>query len=158
MAQRGDAWATASQDYDSFRCGAPILVRNLALSGKRKLPRKDAYVDVTPEELELTRTLAQLGLTREQLVDLGILIGTDFNDGIKGIGPKKALALLTKHGSLEAIFREIGTTIENADAIREIFLRPDVTDDYRVEWRDPDVEGAVRMLVDDHDFTEERVR
>src|SRR5213594_1465217 len=111
IAQKGDAWATASQDYDSFLFGSPVLVRNLALSGKRKLPRKAAYVDVTPEQADLAATLVKLELTREQLVDLAILIGTDFNFGIKGIGPKKALALVRKHGTLETIFREIGTAI-----------------------------------------------
>ncbi len=127
------------------------------MSGKRKLPRKAAYVDVTPEQADLGATLAALGLTREQLVDLAIMIGTDFNEGIKGIGPKKALALVRKHGTLEAIFSETGAVIDNADAIREIFLHPNVTDDYRAEWREPDLEGAKRMLVDEHDFSEERI-
>jgi flap endonuclease-1 len=157
MARKGDAWATASQDYDSFLFGSPILVRNLALSGKRKLPRKDVYVDVVPEELELGAALAALGLTREQLVDLGILIGTDFNEGVKGIGPKKALALIRKHGSLDTVLREAGVAIENTDAIRDLFLRPNVTDDYAIEWRDPDLEGTKRMLVDEHAFSEDRI-
>lgn len=157
MAQRGVAWATASQDYDAFLFGSPVLVRNLALSGRRKLPRKDVYVDVQPEEAVLAATLGKLGLTREQLVDLGVLIGTDFNEGIKGIGPKKALALISKHGTLDASLRALETEIENADAIREVFLRPSVTDAYDVRWTDPDPEGVKRMLVDEHAFTEERV-
>src|SRR3989337_1752889 len=97
MAGKGDAWATASQDYDSLLFGSPVLVRNLALSGKRKLPRKDAYVDVQPEQVDLVATLAKLGLSREQLVDVAILIGTDYNEGIKGIGPKKGPAFIGRH-------------------------------------------------------------
>src|SRR3990170_2718725 len=158
MAAKGDAWATASQDYDSFLFGSPVLVRNLALSGRRKLPRKDAYVDVPPEQAGLAATLAHLGLTREQLVDLAVLIGTDYNEGIKGIGPKKALALLAKHGTLEAALDVIGAEVEDAEELRGMFLRPNVTDEYAVAWRDPDVEGAKRMLVDEHDFSEERVQ
>ncbi len=158
LARRGDAWATASQDYDSFLFGSPILVRNLALTGRRKLPRKDVYVEVEPEQVNLDGTLAALGLTREQLVDVAILIGTDFNEGIKGIGPKKALALLKKHGSLEGALREVGAEIEEAEAIRDIFLHPPVTDAYRLDWSDPDVEGVKRMLCDEHDFSEERIR
>ncbi|MEK6851315.1 MAG: flap endonuclease-1 [Candidatus Thermoplasmatota archaeon] len=158
MAQRGDAWAAASQDYDSFLFGSPVLVRNLALSGRRKLPRKDAYVEVQPEQADLAATLAHLGLTREQLVDLAILIGTDYNEGIKGVGPKKALALVTKHGTLEAALAEVGAVIGDAEELRGMFLRPEVTDQYAVAWRDPDVEGAKRMLVDEHDFSEERVQ
>ncbi len=157
MARRGDAWAAASQDYDAFLFGAPILVRNLALSGKRKLPRKDVYVDVVPEQLELAATFAALGVTREQLVDIGILMGTDFNAGIRGIGPKKALALVKAHGSLEGVLRETGAEIEDAPRVRDIFLNPEVTDAYALTWRDPDVEGAARMLVEEHDFSAERI-
>lgn len=158
MAQKGDAWGTASQDYDSFLFGSPVLVRNLALSGRRKLPRKRAYVDVTPEEAHLETTLTSLGLTREQLVDLAILVGTDFNPGIKGVGPKKALALIREHGGLEASLQALDQEIENADAIREVFLQPEVTDEYTVRWTDAQAEGVTRMLVDEHDFSEDRVR
>ena len=157
MARRGDAWAAASQDYDAFLFGAPILVRNLALSGRRKLPRKDVYVDVVPEQLVLDVTLTALGLTRDQLVDVGILMGTDFNKGVHGVGPKKALALVKAHRSLEGALRELGASIEDAERIREIFLRPEVADEYELAWREPDVEGATRMLVDEHDFSAERI-
>lgn len=157
MAQRGDVWAAASQDYDSFLFGAPILVRNLALSGRRKLPRKDVYVDVAPEQVELDAILRALGVTREQLVDIGILIGTDFNAGIRGVGPKKALALVKAHGSLEGALRQVGADIEDAERIREIFLHPEVSDAHTLAWRDPDFERATRMLVDDHDFSPDRI-
>ena len=90
LVQRGDAWAAASQDFDSLLFGAPVLVRNLAITGRRKLPGKDAYVEVKPETVELQKLFAELGVTREQLVDIGILIGTDYNEGMRGIGPKKA--------------------------------------------------------------------
>src|SRR5437773_9629772 len=84
--------------------GAIRLVRNLASTGKRKLPMRDAYVQVDPEMVELEKTLDALELTREQLIDLGILIGTDFNpDGFKGIGPKTALKLLRENRSIEQI-------------------------------------------------------
>src|SRR3989454_298686 len=91
MARIGVAYAAASQDFDSLLFGSPRLVKNLAITGRRKLPRKEGYVDVQPEEISLEATLANLGITREQLVDIGLLIGTDFNEGVKGIGPKKAL-------------------------------------------------------------------
>src|SRR3990170_2000332 len=157
MAGKGDAWATASQDYESLLFGSPVLVRNLALSGKRKLPRKDAYVDVQPEQVELAATLAKLSLSREQLVDVAILIGTDYNEGVKGIGPKKALALIGRHGTLEGVLREEGKGIEDIDAIRELFLHPAVTESYELAWTEPDAEGAIRMLVEEHDFSAERI-
>jgi flap endonuclease-1 len=155
LVRRGDAWAVASQDFDSLLFGSPVLVRNLALTGRRKLPGKDAYVEVRPEVVELERVLSELGLSREQLVDVGILVGTDFNEGVKGIGPKRALELVKRYGSLEGL-REV--RVEGFGEIRRIFLEPEVTDDYRLEWGQPDVEGIKEFLCGEHDFSEDRVQ
>ncbi|MEM3452953.1 MAG: flap endonuclease-1 [Candidatus Hadarchaeum sp.] len=160
MVQRGDAWAAASQDFDSLLFGAPRLVRNLAITGRRKLPGKDAYTEVYPEIIELEKVLAELGITREQLVDIGILVGTDYNEGIKGIGPKKALELVKKYGSMVEILKtELGKKFEvDPLEVREIFLRPDVTTNYSLVWGDPDPEAIKKFLCDEYDFSEERVR
>ncbi len=157
MVRRGDAWAVGSQDFDSLLFGAPVLVRNLAITGRRKLPGKDVYVEVRPEVIELTRVLSELGITREQLVDVGILVGTDFNEGIKGVGPKKALEFVKKHGSLERAFEgmDLGVDLEE---IRKIFLEPGVSDDYELKWGDPDPEGIKDFLCGEHDFSEQRVQ
>ncbi len=157
MARAGTAYAAASQDYDSLLFGSPRLVKNLAISGRRKLPRKDAYVDVQPEELSLEATLAHLGITREQLVDMALLIGTDFNEGVKGVGPKKSLALIKKHGSLEPALAEMAVDIESKDEVREIFLHPNVVEDVELVFRDPDPDGVRRMLCDEHDFSRDRI-
>jgi len=157
MARNGTAFAAASQDFDSLLFGSPRLVKNLAISGRRKLPRKEVYVDVRPEEISLDATLQNLGLTREQLVDMGLLMGTDFNEGVKGIGPKKALALIKKHGSLEAALAELAVDIEAKDEVREIFLHPNVLDKIELRFRDPEPDGVRRMLCDDHDFSPERI-
>lgn len=161
MAERGDVWAAVSQDYDSLLFGAPKLVRNLAISGKRKLPMQQAFVQVEPELVELSSTLQTLHLSREQLVDLGILIGTDFNpEGFKGIGPKTARKLINEFGTIE----EIARTNENVrpppelDRIREIFLKPSVTSSYTLHWNSPNTESLVRFLCGERDFNEERVR
>ncbi|TDA35650.1 MAG: flap endonuclease-1 [Hadesarchaea archaeon] len=155
LVRRGDAWAVASQDFDSLLFGSPVLVRNLAITGRRKLPGKDVYVEVKPEVVELKRVLSELGITREQLVDVGILVGTDFNEGVKGIGPKRALELVKKHGSLEGI-EEV--RVEDFEEIRKIFLEPEVSDTYRIEWGQPDVEGIKEFLCEEHDFSEDRVQ
>src|SRR5437588_6410252 len=133
MAARGDVWAAVSQDYDSLLFGASRLVRNLAISGRRKLPMREAYVQVDPEIIELAATLESLGLTREQLIDLGILIGTDFNpDGFKGIGPKTALKMLRERGNIENIAQKHPNvqTPMNLKRIRQIFVKPEVTSYY----------------------------
>jgi flap endonuclease-1 len=161
MATKGDVWAAVSQDYDSLLFGARKLVRNLAITGRRKVPSKEAYVQVEPEIIELETALGSLGLTRAQLVDLGILVGTDFNpDGFKGIGPKTALKLVKEYGSLDAIGKKDPgfKTPENLDQLRNIFVKPEITTNYRLEWREPDIEGIVRFLCGDRDFNEERVR
>ena len=157
MARTGVAYAAASQDFDSLLFGSPRLVKNLAITGRRKLPRKDIYVDVQPEEISLEATLANLGITREQLVDMGLLIGTDFNEGVKGIGPKKALALIKKHGALEPALEELGVEIESKDEVREIFLKPNVLPEVDLRFRDPDADGVRRMLCDEHDFSPDRI-
>src|SRR5881296_2283165 len=157
MAQTGAAYAAASQDFDSLLFGSPRLVKNLAITGRRKLPRKEVYVDVQPEEISLEATLADLGITREQLVDMGLMLGTDFNQGVKGIGPKKALALIKKHGSLEPALEELHVDIESKDEVRELFLKPDVLPNVELRFRDPDADGVRHMLCDEHDFSPVRI-
>ncbi len=157
MARTGTAYAAASQDYDSLLFGSPRLVKNLAITGRRKLPRKEVYVDVQPEEIGLEATLSSLGITREQLVDMALLIGTDFNEGVKGIGPKKALALIRKHGSLEPALAELHVDIESKDEVRRIFLEPRVLPDAAVEFRDPDADGVRAMLCDEFAFSRDRI-
>ncbi len=157
MARKGNAYASASQDFDSLLFGTPRLVRNLTITGKRKLPRKNVYKEIKPEIIELDKVLSSLSITREQLVDIGILVGTDFNEGVKNVGPKKALKLIKTYGNLEKVIENTEIKIENYIEVREIFLNPPVTDDYRFEWKDPDVEGILKFMCDEHDFSRERV-
>jgi flap endonuclease-1 len=161
LAKRGDAYYCASQDYDSLLFGAPRFVRNVTISGRRKLPRKKVYIEVVPEIVELEQVLKECGITYEQLIDVGILIGTDFNpEGIKGLGPKTALKLVREHGSLENALPHI----KNAEfpvepqRIREIFLHPKVTDNYKIEWKEPDAEDVINFICRERDFSENRVR
>lgn len=161
LVKKGDANYCASQDYDSLLFGAPQLLRNVTISGRRKLPRKPVYIEVQPETVELNRVLRELNITHEQLIDIGILVGTDFNpDGVKGIGPKTALKLIQQHGTLEKLLptlKEAEFPVE-PQRIREIFLHPEVTDNYRITWKEPDAEGVVDFLCRERDFSEERVR
>jgi len=161
MTRKGDADYCASQDYDSLLFGAPKFIRNVTISGRRKLPSKNIYIEVIPEVVELAQVLKECGITYEQLIDVGILIGTDFNpDGIKGLGPKTALKLIKEYGTLEQAIPHV----KNAEfpvepqRIREIFLHPTVTDNYKLEWKPPDVENTVDFIVRGRDFSEERVR
>jgi flap endonuclease-1 len=160
MAAKGDVWGAASQDYDSLLYGAPRLIRNLSITGRRKLPRKNVYIKVEPELLELNRIFADLGLNREQMIDIGILVGTDYNpEGVKGVGPKTALKLIKQHGSLDRALPHI----KNAefphppDEIRDLFLHPRTTDDYNLVWDKPDVAATIGFLCGEHSFDQGRV-
>ncbi len=157
MVQNKDADAAGSQDYDALLFGAPLIVRNLAVTGKRKLPGKGVFVDVKPEVINLGSGLQNLGISKEQLVDIAILVGTDYNEGIKGIGPKKALKAILKHGSIEGVLKELNTDIKYLAEIRDLFLHPDVTPDYELKWRKPDASAITNFLCEGHDFSRERV-
>ncbi len=160
MTKQGAADYCASQDYDSLLFGAPKLIRNVTISGRRKLPNKNVYIDVVPELIELNKVLGECEISHEQLIDIAILTGTDFNpDGIKGLGPKTALKLVKTYGTLESALPHIKNAEFPVDPkkIREIFSHPTITDDYKLEWKDLDTRGIVDFLCRERDFSEDRV-
>ena len=161
MVKKGDAYAVGSQDYDCLLVGSTILVRNLTSSERRKLPGKEAYTKVYPDQIRLKPNLESLGISHKQLVDMAILIGTDFNDGVKGIGPKKSLALIRENGNIEKALSAISSkdipSLDEIKEIRKIFLEPNVTDDYSLNWSKPDNEKVLKILCDQHQFTQERI-
>ena len=162
IAKKGDADYVLSQDADCFMFGAPKLVKNLTISGKRKRPGAYAYDEVLPEMIELKDVLAELDISQEQLIILGVLVGTDYNyGGIKGIGPKKALALIKKYGNdYESTFKEAKWD-ENFDyAWQDVFdtiKNMKVSDDYKLKWEPVSKEKLFKVLVEEHDFSNERV-
>lgn len=162
MVKKGDAYAVGSQDYDCLLLGTPVLVRNLTSSSKRKLPGKNVYVKVHPKVIKLKPNLKRLGVSHKQLVDMGILIGTDFNEGIKGIGPKTSLKLIKNNGNIENAVAKIGSdkapTFDEIKEIRKLFLEPKVTDDYNLEWKEVDSEKVIEILCEKHQFSEKRIK
>lgn len=149
MVQKGDADLVASQDYDALLFGAPLVVRNLTS------PRRQAQLEL----VHLRDLEEQQGISRAELIDLAILIGTDFNPGVKGIGAKRALKLIQKHHSIERLQAEGEIEpIEQYELVRAIFLQPEVNDSYALSWRTPDVEKIKAFLCDEHDFSEERIQ
>jgi flap endonuclease-1 len=158
IAANGDVWAANSRDYDSVLFGSPRLVRYLTISGQEYLPSKGISRPLTPELIELERLLNSLRLTREQLVDLAILVGTDFNAGIQGVGPKKALKLLRTHGDLENLPQGYMEKLPvNLDEIREAFLNPSVTHDYDLQFKRLDEQGLIQFLCNERGFDHERI-
>ena len=157
MARKGDVWAGASQDFDAILFGTPNLVRNLTLAGKRRLP-SGKTVDVIPQIVTLADVLGTLEVTREQLVDMSILIGTDFNEGVRGIGPKKSLSLIKKFGKLENLPKDGKVKVpEEFEEIRKIFLEPEVTDEYKLVWGRVSPESVRKIMCDRHSFSVDRI-
>ena len=135
MTRQGAVDYAGTEDYDALLFGAPLTLRQLTSTGD-------------PELMDFEATLEKHGLTWEQLVDAAILIGTDFNEGISGIGPKTAIKLLQEHGDLWGALEARDEHIEGADRLRNLFLDPPVTDvsvDAEVE---PDVDAARQFVVD----------
>jgi flap endonuclease-1 len=153
MVAKGDARYVVSQDYDTLLFGAPVLVRNLTVSGKRKI--RGRQITVSPERIVLADTLSGLRITREQLIEIGILIGTDFNPGVDGVGAKTGLKIVQKGEFLQKL-REKQPDFDPAPVI-DMFLHPPVTDDYTLTAGDPDPEAIRKMLCEGYDFSEDRI-
>lgn len=160
MVIEGSADAVASQDMDCLLFGAPLLLRNLSIGGRRKLPGKSEYVDVEPEFIALDDALSTLGVTRQQLIWMGILIGTDFDEGVKGIGPKKALKIVKECGSLEEAAAKAGAADQLAlfSSVERFFLNPPVEKGVKAAFGRMHSEKVIRFLCGSHDFSEERVK
>jgi flap endonuclease-1 len=151
LAARGVTWAAASEDYDSLLFGASRLVRGLAARSRG---------GATPEAQLIDRTelLTTLGIDGEELILLGLLVGTDFNDGAKGYGPKRALKLVQEHLGFRPTLERAGLEPSEAEAVAEIFRHPNVAEVALPPFGPVDEEGVRRLLVDEHGFSEERVR
>ena len=155
-----DADYAASQDYDSLLFGSPKLIRNLTLNQKRKTSAgKIVYTFL--EEITLKEVLKELKINREQLIVLGILVGTDFNrGGVKGIGPKKALKLVRENKTekeFEKMFENLNVIFEWKN-IYEIFNNLPLEKEYKLEWKEIDENKILQILVKEHDFSEERIQ
>lgn len=145
MARSGRVDYAGTEDYDALLFGAPLTLRQLTSKGD-------------PERMDLQATLEAHGLTHEQLIDVGILCGTDFNEGVHGLGPKTAVEAVREHGDLFAVLGARNASVPDAEAVRELFLDPDVTDDYAFDADlDPDVAAAREFVVEEWEVPAEEV-
>lgn len=161
MNNTGDAWAVGSQDWDALLFGGQRLVKNLTTTGRRKIPGKDAYRTIVPEKIETQDALDQLGISLDKLRWVAILIGTDFNPGgIHGIGPQTAMKLVTQYDSFHDLLADDKVEWEHdndPDAILDFFQHPPVDEDATYSFGQPDRERIIELLVEEHDFSEDRV-
>ncbi|HJJ47153.1 MAG TPA: flap endonuclease-1 [Methanocorpusculum sp.] len=153
MSRNGDVTYAVSQDYDSLLFGCKTLVRNITISGKRKI--RGRVINLYPERLELSRVLETIELSREELIQVALLIGTDYNSGISGVGPKTAVKIV-KAGNFEDRIQEAENSADSA-VLLNYFLHPEVTTDYSIASRSPDRNKVIEILCEQHGFTKERV-
>ncbi|KAN0000289.1 hypothetical protein ACTFIZ_000746 [Dictyostelium cf. discoideum] len=157
IVKKGKAWATGSEDMDSLTLGSTVLLRRLFFSEAKKMPIL---------EFELQSVLEGLGLTQDEFIDLSILLGCDYCDSIKGIGPKRAMELIQKHKTIEEIIKHLDKSkyplpeFFPYPEVRELFKNPNVIPADQLppfQWKDPDVEGLNKFLVEEMGFSEVRV-
>lgn len=166
LVKNKDAYASLSQDADSLLFGCPLVVKNLTITGRKKLPNKLTFDIITPELISLYDTLKALDITQDQLIVLAMLIGTDYNiDGIKGIGPKTALKLVKEYGKDEKAFDKLFKENKWEDYfdydwhdVFDIIKNTKTTDDYKIKFKEVDDAKLVKILCNEHDFSEERVK
>jgi flap endonuclease-1 len=158
LVRAGLAYAAGTQDYDTLLFGCPRIVRNLGVTGKRKLPYRNAYIDIHMELIELQKELQRLQLSREQLIWIGMLIGTDFNEKIPNVGPKKAFKAVQGKKDFDEVLDGLKQKVEyDWEEVEEMFLHPTVHEIEKIPQTKLDREAALHFYVDKHGFDVTRV-
>ncbi|KAL5106391.1 Flap endonuclease 1 [Taenia crassiceps] len=157
LAKSGKVFAVGTEDMDALAFGAPVLLRHLTFSEARKMP---------VQEFNLQKILDSMDLTMNQFVHLCVMLGCDYCESIKGIGPKKSVELIQRYKSLESILEHIDTKKYQPpegwvykEAVR-LFVEPDVIDPATIElrWTEPNEDGIVEFMCAKNGFNEERIR
>jgi len=154
-----------SQDFDSLLFGCPHVVQNISKSLRRKVHGCWTYQKITPVTIDLKENLKRLGIDQFHLVDMALLIGTDYFPGIRNIGPKHAYKFIKKHRFVENVIKEekgsydfSGLSSEVIARVRKIFLLPEVLMDYpNLSWNYPSEQHTLNLLCEDHNLNRERV-
>ena len=152
LARSGSVWAVASQDYDALLYGSPKLVRNLTISQRKRVAGTRSTVQVKPEVIDLNETLQHHKIYREDLINAAVLIGTDFNEGVRGVGPKTSLKII-KEGRIEDYHDLVPRHLE----VLDIFLKPVSAKDYSLKSKEVDEEKVIDILVNQNKFSLTRV-
>jgi flap endonuclease-1 len=163
MCKGGLVYATATEDMDALTFGSTRLLRQLWAGATTTAEKKGTR----PREFTLAVALEDLGMSMEQFVDLCILCGCDYSDGIPGVGPTTALKLIRTHGDLGAAVAALRAGPKSkvpedfdVEQLREMFFKPEVTPatELGLKWKDPDVEGVVKFMCGENQFDEDKVR
>ncbi|WAR12859.1 FEN1-like protein [Mya arenaria] len=157
LVKAGKVWATGTEDMDSLTFGSNVVLRHLTFSEARKMPIKEYHYN---------RILEGLGLSQDEFIDLCILLGCDYCESIRGIGPKRAIDLIKQHKSIDEIVKHLDTkkyTIADDwlyKEARQLFKTPEVADPSTLElkWTEPNEEELIDFMVTQKQFSEDRIR
>ncbi|CEP22417.1 K04799 flap endonuclease-1 [Cyberlindnera jadinii] len=160
LAKGGKVYAAASEDMDTLCYKTPFLLRHLTFSEQRKEPI---------QEIDVAKVLEALEMDQKQFVDLCILLGCDYCESIRGVGPVSALKLIKEYGTIEGVLEFIKSNPDSKykipedwpyEGARELFLNPDVipAKDVELKWREPDEAGLLKFMVEEKGFSEERIK
>lgn len=156
ITEKKDVDFAASSDMDCLLHSCPKLIPNLTLSQTRNLPG-GKFVYIKPYVIELKEVLKHLDINQDQLIVIGILTGTDYNPkGVLGIGPKTALKLVHQYKDFDTLFKEVKADF-NWKQIFAIFKSMPIMKNYQLKWTAPNPDKIREILVEEHDFNEERV-
>jgi len=165
LCKGGKVYATATEDMDALTFGTTILVRHMTMS-------KERQKKLNIHEYKLKDALEGLGYTMDQFRELCILMGCDYTESIRGIGPKKAINYLNKYGSIEKILPELEKVKDGKGNNKftipkeflykeaaELFKNPDVipADKCKLQWTEPNKPLLIKYMVDEKGFQLERM-
>ncbi|MHA1974919.1 MAG: flap endonuclease-1 [Candidatus Hodarchaeales archaeon] len=167
MVRQGQMYAMASQDYDSFLFGCNIVIRNLTVT-RRRHGHDSSSIELLPEEILLNDLLEELGFSdREQLIMLSLLIGTDYNPGVKGVGPKTALKIVRKFKTPDEIVNHIKLQYGSEkyseafpfspNILKEYFLNPEVNTKHTISFSKPDLSKIKEFMIEEREFNKARI-
>ena len=163
MVKKGDVYAVVTQDLDALLFGAPLVLRNLSIAGRRKKIHGLGTRTIQPEQITLADQLNNLGIDQDGLIALGMLVGTDYNiGGIKGIGPKKAKKLVKEYaGDYDTLFQDVKWE-EYFDIpwteVFYLFKKMPTTNNYDLQLQQPNFAQLTTYLTEEHDFDKQRVQ
>ncbi|KAG7167795.1 flap endonuclease 1-like [Homarus americanus] len=157
LAKAGKVYGVATEDMDALTFGTPVLLRHMTFSEARKMPIKEFHLPKVLEEMEINH---------EEFIDMCILLGCDYCDSIRGIGPKRAIELIRKHKNIEGILKNLDKKKYSPPEswpypeARRLFVEPEVKDPEEIEikWTEPDEEGLIHYMCEEKGFSEERIR
>ncbi|RCI04131.1 Elongation of fatty acids protein 2 [Rhizopus stolonifer] len=158
LAKGGKVFAAASEDMDTMTFRTPVLLRHLTYSEARKM---------AIEEVRLDKALEGMGIDQNQFIDLCILLGCDYTESIRGVGPKSGFNLIKEHKTIDEALKHLNPKLKagipvdwNYAEARELFVNPEVTPASEIDliWNAPDIDAVLQFMVTEKGFSADRIR